>query len=260
MQLDYVPLLKIQRELHSIPRGTARFQQYLRTMLTRDGKDVELPPLGIMNPMAKEHVTSLLDALLALNADEIAARAVADVSSRLANVSGEFKLSVVVADDAMGGGTNRYAYEYDLRFGPARLRYRTQKRSWITAVLWSSEAPTEQAVREAVLTAAYRVAYVLQHGPARTIRDMLAQEGHVMAQAGCAGPVLNAEDIASTRRLLTPFLDFDDMRTAIECLFGDAAGETLGFTPRGLAPWAGLALALHQTPSASRGSVKEMVC
>jgi hypothetical protein len=35
------------------------------------------------------------------------------------------------------------------------------------------------------------------------------------------------------------------MRTAIECLFGDAAGQTLGFTPRGLSPWAGLALALH---------------
>lgn len=35
------------------------------------------------------------------------------------------------------------------------------------------------------------------------------------------------------------------MRTAIECLFGDAAGATLGFTPRGLSPWAGLALALH---------------
>jgi hypothetical protein len=35
------------------------------------------------------------------------------------------------------------------------------------------------------------------------------------------------------------------MRTCIECLFGDAATRTLGFTPRGLSPWAGLALALH---------------
>jgi hypothetical protein len=35
------------------------------------------------------------------------------------------------------------------------------------------------------------------------------------------------------------------MRTCIECLFGDEAGSTLGFTPLGLSPWAGLALALH---------------
>jgi len=34
-------------------------------------------------------------------------------------------------------------------------------------------------------------------------------------------------------------------RTCVECLFGDADGRTLGFTPRGLSHWAGLVLALH---------------
>ena len=58
-------------------------------------------------------------------------------------------------------------------------------------------------------------------------------------------PTLDAEDIVYTREVLAPFLDADDMRTCIECLFGDAAARTLGFTPRGLSPWAGLALALH---------------
>ena len=66
-----------------------------------------------------------------------------------------------------------------------------------------------------------------------------------MARAGCTGPVLDEEDIAYTREVLRPFLNAEDKRTAIECLFGDAAGRTLGFTPRGLSPWAGLALALH---------------
>jgi hypothetical protein len=89
------------------------------------------------------------------------------------------------------------------------------------------------------------MAYQQQHGPARTLRDMLVQEGHVLARAGCTRPVLDAEDIAYTREVLAPHLDAEDMRTCIECLFGDAAGRTLGFTPRGLSPWAGLALALH---------------
>jgi hypothetical protein len=88
-----------------------------------------------------------------------------------------------------------------------------------------------------------------QHGPARTLRQMLAQEGQVMALAGCSGPTLDAEDIAYTREVLIPYLDGDDMRTCIECLFGDAAARTLGFTPRGLSPWAGLALALHDARS-----------
>src|SRR5439155_8353017 len=94
-------------------------------------------------------------------------------------------------------------------------------------------------------TAVYRTGYVHGHGPARNLREMLVQEGEVMMMAGCTGPVLDAEEIAYTREVLTPYLDVADKRTVIECMFGDAAGRTLGFTPRGLSHWAGLALALH---------------
>ena len=55
--------------------------------------------------------------------------------------------------------------------------------------------------------------------------------------------------IARESHLPVTALDAEDMRTCIECLFGDAAARTLGFTPRGLSPWAGLALALHDARS-----------
>jgi hypothetical protein len=233
MKLDYVPLLRIQRDLHGIPRGPERFREYLRTLLNDDATDVALPPLVLMNPMGRDHVAARLDALLALDADAVAARAAADASAALADVPGDYPAALVVADDLMGGWTNRYDYEYELRFGSGP----EARRFWgIIGVLWSSEAPTERAVREAVLMAAHRVAYMRQHGRARTLRDMLVQEGRVMAAAGCAGPVLDAEDLAYTREVLAPFLGAGDKRTAIECLFGDAAGRTLGFTPRGLSP------------------------
>jgi hypothetical protein len=246
MQIEYVPLLQVQRELHDIPRGMARFRQYLRT-ITPDRTNVELPSLLIMNPMGKDHVTALQDALLAMDADGIAAEAAAEAAAELVDEPGDFKATLVIADDLMGGWTNRYATEFTFRFYipvPPR-RPRGLKHDWITGLLWSSEPASERAVREGILTAIYRMAYFQRHGAARTLRDKLAQEGHVMAQAGCTGPVLDAEDIDYTREVLIPYLDGDDMRTCIECLFGDAAGRTLGFTPRGLSPWAGLALALH---------------
>jgi hypothetical protein len=160
---------------------------------------------------------------------------------------------MVVADDLGGGWTNRYANEFTYRFGPDHLRTRIEPRSqprwlkdfWIMGVLWSSETATELAVRQAVSTAVYRAAYLQQNGTARTLRDMLAQEGHVLARAGSTEPTLDAEDIVYTREMLAPHLDAEDMRTCIECLFGDEAGRTLGFTLRGLSPWAGIALALH---------------
>ena len=251
MKLEYVALLRLQRELHGIPRSRGRFRHYLRTISNEDGTGLELPSLLHMNPMGKDHVTALLDALLALDADGIAARAVAERSVQLTGEPGNFKVALVIADDLMGGWTNRYATEFTVRFrcgppAPADLRLpRWLKHFWVNGVLWSSETASERAAREAVLTAVYRAAYVQRHGAARTLRDMLAQEGYVMAAAGCAGPVLEAEDIEYTRAVLTAYLDAADMRTAIECLFGDAPGRTLGFTPRGLSPWAGLALALH---------------
>jgi hypothetical protein len=240
MRLDYVPLLQIQRDIQGMPRGRERFEQYLRTIMNRDGTDVELVPLLAANPMARDHVTASLDTLLALNADAIAAAAAAEASSALEAEPGELKAALVLVDDLKGGWTNRYAYEYDVRH-PAP----GYKRFWVTGVLWSSEAATARAAREAMLTAVYRTAYVQRHGPAHTLRALMAQEGEVMARAGCTGPVLDADDIAYTREVLAPLLGADDKRTAIECLFGDAAARTLGFTPRGLSPWAGLALALH---------------
>src|SRR5258708_39413014 len=90
MNLDYIPLLRVQRELHGIPRGRERFRQYLRTISNQDGTDIELVPLLIMNPMGKDHVTALLDGLLALDADGVPARPAAGASAPLAHVPGDF--------------------------------------------------------------------------------------------------------------------------------------------------------------------------
>jgi hypothetical protein len=258
MRLLYEPLLRIQREIQGMPFGLERFREYLRKIWNCYETDFELLPLIMANPMGKGHVTALLDALLELDADGIAAAAAIEASARLADVPGEFKAAVVVADDLMGGWTNRYDYEFTLRFGkgrdPDRRRLRRvaelvppkwAKHVWVTGVLWSSEAASASAVREAILTAAYRVAYTLEHGPARTLREMLEQEGQVMKMAGCTRPTLDEDEISYTREVLAPYLDAFDMRTGIECLFGDAAGRTLGFEPRGLSPSAGLALALY---------------
>jgi hypothetical protein len=78
----------------------------------------------------------------------------------------------------------------------------------------------------------------------------MAQEGWAMAMAGCTTPTLDDADLAYTREVIAPCLDAADMRTSIECLYGDAAGRTLGFTPRGLSDWAGLALALADARNA----------
>jgi hypothetical protein len=264
MKLDYVPLLQVQREIQGMPKGIERFRHYLRTIWNCYETEFELVPLIAANPMGKEHVTALLDELLALGAEQIAADAAALASARLPDVPWDFKAATVVADDLKGGWTNRFADEFTIRFGAHDQRGRDEpgpaaelqpprwsKFAWVTAVLWSSEPASAQCVRESMLAAVYRIGYVYRHGSALTLRDMLEQEGQVMARAGCTAPFLEEDDIVYTREVLEPHLGATDKRTCIECLFGDSAGQTLGFTPRGLSPWAGLAMALHDARSSA---------
>jgi hypothetical protein len=239
MKLEFVPLLQVQRDLYRLPRGMERFRAYLQTMVDPETKDIQLP-LSPMNPMGRDHVPALLDEYLAFDADGVAARAVADAESRLSNVEGEFKVALVIADDAMGGWTNRYSSELSARFGSKPFL----KRGWITGILWTSETPSAQAAREEALTAVYRAAYIQQYGFAATLREMMAQEGYAMAMAGCSKPSLNEVELEYTREVIAPNLDSKDYPTIITSLFGDVAAASLGYAPPGLGERAGFALAL----------------
>jgi hypothetical protein len=201
-------LLEIQRDIYRIPPGMERFRTYLSTMVDGDIDDLRLP-LTMMNPMAKDHAAAHLDQLLALDAEGVAARAIADTEQNLKSLPGQYTVGLVLADD----------------------------------LIWTSEPPNADGVREAVSTAIYRLAYVLSHGPARTLRDRMAQEGYALESANCPGPLLDHEDLTYSRHVIAAYLDTADMRTTIQCLFGDSAGRTLGFPPLGLSSLAGLAVA-----------------
>ena len=258
MKIEHVPLLQIQRDLYAIPRGYERFQAYIKVMTTPERDDLTLAPLAGMNPMGKDHIPALLDEYLALDAEAIAKQAADEAAARLTDVPLERKIGLVIVDDLLGGWTNRYFTEFGLSFSgrsvataqsepapPAAPPKRRQYREWLSAVLWTSEPPSAQRVREATQLPMYRAAYMERHGAPRTLGDFLAQEGEVMAAAGCAEPSLDAEDLAYTREVLAPLLGAEDWPTIMAGAYGDSAARELGYQPHGLSHRAGLALALH---------------
>jgi hypothetical protein len=239
MTLTFVPLLQIQRDLYDLPRNMERFNAYLATMKDPDTGDLKYP-LVAMNPMGKEHVSALLDEWIALGADDISARAVADAATRLQPVRGEFQVGLVIADDARGGWTNRHFYDFAQRFHTKALH----RRGWVTGLLWTSDAPTADAAREAALSGVYRAAYIEQHGYATTLRQMLAQEDYATSNAGCTAPVVDADDLAYTREAIAGYLDATDQPTIMACLYGDEIADGLGYPRLGFSRHAGFALAL----------------
>lgn len=238
MQLTFVPLLRVQRDLYALPRGMERFREYIKTMVDAETGDLALP-LVAMNPMGKDHVPALIDQYLALGAEEIAAEAVRSARADQ-HADRNYRVALVVSDDLKGGWTNRWASEYSHRIEYAAIT----KRGWLVGILWTSEPASEQHVRDAVLTSIYRAKYLLTHAAPKTLGEMLAQEGYAMARAGCAAPRLDPDDLDYTRSVIAPHLGATDRATIIACLFGDPAAHALGYPPQGLSERAGLALAL----------------
>jgi hypothetical protein len=241
MNVEYVPLLALQRDLYRTPRGIGRFRRYLETIVDWKTESPRFPSLVAMNPMAKDHVPALLDDYLTLDADTEAARIAAETADALDGHDGPFQITLTLLDDRGGGWTNRAICEFAARFGSEP----SLRAGWILPALWSSEPASLDNVRNAVRLAIHRAAHVLNHGEAPTLAARMDQEGRVMVAAGVEGPALDDDDREYTRQVLQPYLHDTDMRRTVECLFGDQAARPLGFTPLGLSPNAGLALACH---------------
>lgn len=240
MRITYQRLLAPLRELYALPRDMKRFQAYLQ-LVTGGTDDIALP-LGVANPMAKEHVLHKLDELIALGAEEAGERATAEVEKRLARVPRELRSGLVLADDLMGGWTNRYTTDAAARFQGADL----VKRGFATTVLWVSESPSHEQIRQDVLATLYRALHVRRHGNPQTLRAMLVQEGRAGRFAGRAA-TLNGADLAQAETTFAPHLDatlHTAYSTAFACFYGDEGAVSVGYPPLGLPPFAGLSVGL----------------
>ncbi|MEZ4679819.1 MAG: hypothetical protein R2932_36930 [Caldilineaceae bacterium] len=240
MQLDYVPLLHYQRDFYTKPRGFDRFWAYIDALTDADG-DMALP-ISAMNPMGKDHLLPYLEQLVTMDADAIGARATVDAGRILADQPGAFRVTTIISDDQMGGWTNRYVSEFHHRFRTRAY----DRRGWTAPILWSSETYSPAQVYQQVSAAIYRLAYVQQHGYAQTLGEMLRQEGYAMKMAGMTEPLLDQEDLAYTQFVLAEYRERSGEPIVIPALFGDPAAHQLGYTPLGLSPCAGFALALDE--------------
>ena len=238
MNIELLPTLQVQRELYAMPRGLDRFWKYVETLT--GGTDDIAVPIVAMNPMGKEHSLVKIDELIAIDAERVATEAIAPTLGIADGIA--WKLALVLVDDLMGGWTNRHANEFAYRTKP---KAQLLRRPFIVVPMWTSETWDEARVREATLIEIYRTAHIVQHGDAKTLRELLAQEGEAMAHAGTT-QWLDADDLDYTREVIAPHLNATDQPTLLTCLLGDEAANALGYSPMGLSKRAGLALALRE--------------
>lgn len=211
-------------------------------MIDEDGEELGFAPLVLANPMAREHVRDLVDRYLELDADSIAVETIESVLPEFSHFDERFEASLVIVDDQKGGWTNRFATEIYLRQipDPRVLNAKRRARFWITGVLWSSEPASAEIVQVAMKTAAFRLLYVFENGPARTVSELVRQERAVLSRSGQSLAPLECNENNWTQQILADRANEIDFANLVTCLFGDMAAETLGFEKLGLPENAGL--------------------
>jgi hypothetical protein len=247
MALEYTPLLKTQRDIYDVPLGVKRFKAYINTILSSSEDDIELAPLSAMNPMAKDHAKVCLGELLELNADAIAANAVTKFQSKIKTLDPfNIRASLVLCDNAKGGWTNRYLNEFQYFFEFDKASF--FKRPWVMIPCWTSDEVLDETIDQTTLAYLYRLAFVLEKGQAKTLEEMLKQEGNVLAFAGVT-QWLNGDELEYTGVVIEKHLESTAKPIQLACLYGDEAAKSVGYEPLGLAHKAGFALALARASS-----------
>ncbi|MGI8747697.1 MAG: hypothetical protein ACR2J4_05010 [Deinococcus sp.] len=254
MRLTVHPILQGLRTVYEVGElySMERFLAY--TTLASDGP--ELLPLGDFSPMGRRQ-PEYLDALLAIDAERLAAKDAREIEIELVDVQADFRLVLVVADQPNNGWTQRWLTDAAWRFGPEKTPTQRPEHRWVTLQLWTHVTPTPAYLRSQLRGAVMRAAWRIRHGLPRTLGEMMRQEGAALAFGGglFAGEPLTQEpdERVYTRQVLAPLLQSDHWPTLFAALYGDEAAREVRFPPLGLGPLAGLALALAervQDPSA----------
>jgi hypothetical protein len=221
MAFEVLPLLSLQRQLLEKPRDRARFQAYLKALLNAQGDGVELP-LGQFNPMSREPIAALVDALQALGAEALLAAAAERVAGRFPALA-PLKTGWVVGDDVAGAWTHRPTAELRrLRGKDYELEHGFCSLTW-----WASQgAPNASALQASALRQLYGLAIRATEGPQPSLGQLWDLQGRSRAFSGEAPlPDLPAGLSSAT-----------DDATLIAAVYGDAEALRLGYAPLGLLP------------------------
>jgi hypothetical protein len=239
--IQHVPLLTTIRPLYDLPReASLRFPRYLA--LLGSTATTVIPPLNVMNPMAKPHIATYLDQLIHADIDTLAIGWIAEITAELGDL-GNYRHGFGVADDIAGGWTERSATEMRQRFTPPYQH-------WLTTVLFASDTIAISHIRGLLRATCYRHYYQRKHGVSYDIASMLQQEQDAL-RFGNIVPLLSPDELIYTDHIIKPYLAATDYPTQIAVLWGDDVARHNGFPPLGFSPEAGFAWAghfFHQKP------------
>lgn len=239
-----VPTLARMAEIYRLPReggnASPRFREYVRHVEHEWG-------LVAYNPMAGDAAAAAVDHLIALDAETVAGDAASAVAAT-AHHDSPITLAVIVRSAGMW--TDRIATVVQDRTAAAPSRP-----GHGLVQLWSREPISSSQLRVESAAECARIVWHAQHGPATTVKAVLAREGFAYATAarrmdealpyGAATPI----DHATVDAALELLGDSREQSDSASVLFGDVVATAMGWTPLGIPDDGGYRVAIERALS-----------
>ncbi|MEP7001774.1 MAG: hypothetical protein ABI969_14905 [bacterium] len=173
--------------------------------------------------------------LLALDAEQLAEEQAGKIAA-LCEFDGRFTLAVVVASKGMW--TDRLATEVQHRTTASR------RDGHGIVMLWTGDKIDAAVVRRESTAESVRTMWTSLHGPAVTLRAVLAREGLAYALASNPFGPATAEVDACLAEAISVLGDTSTLGDIVGVLYGDSATTMLGWTPLGIGEYHGFRWAI----------------
>lgn len=225
-----------------------RFQGYRSLMLESRN---EILPLGAFSPMGKKQ-SAYLDSLLELNAEAVATQAAECAANRLSNIPGNYRIILVVLDEAKNGWTQRFLTDAEWRFDEKYdiVPSRQNLGVWITVQLWTDVKATMGYVAYETKASIFRAIHRSRLGCPANLEEMIVQEGRAAVFGGKPSE-LSRDQLFEANKKVEPYAHCTDKGTCIAVLYGDKIAHTLGYTPLGFTDFFGFEAGLANAHLAS---------
>jgi hypothetical protein len=241
------PVLADCRAIYNLEGVMERYWAYVDLMTK---KRDEFLPLGAFSPMGKRQ-QDFLDGLIALNAEELAAKVCQEACSEL-ELGAAYRVLLVVVDEPRNGWTQRFLTDADWRFSSKTDSVPKSQPTigfdrWVSVQLWTTafegqiREPNLAYVRQETRAALARAEYQRTHGYPKTLLEMMTQESAVMSFSG-EEIHLESDDLEYSQAILEPLLSSTDYPTNFAAMYGDQAAISVGFKPLGISSRTGFAL------------------
>ncbi len=227
--ITILPTFELMQEIYDQPLGPGRFGAYLKILQGSSKTDLEVPISGF-NPMAQPHVLAKMNELRALGIDDICASLVKKWNKEM---DIELAIGINVADDLMGGWTQKFATDFDSKFKINALI----ERKFCAPYFYTSEKYTKDQIQSTIETYFFRSLFRLRNSRIKVLEDYYQQELFVCEstlETDHKGS-MSVEEIKHLKDFLTNNQDSDDYPLIFNFFYGDEASNSLGYSTYGIA-------------------------